>query len=289
VLADGRVITTGSRARKSSAGYDLTRLFVGSEGTLGVITEVTLRLYGLPEAVSAAVCAFDSIEGAVQTVIETIQLGIPVARVELLDEVMIDAVNQYSKLSYAVKPTLLLEFHGISASGVAESVAAVQELTADHGGSDFQWATTPEDRARLWQARHNTLYAALARRPGGKAWVTDVCVPISRLAECIVETKRDLAETSLFAPLVSHAGDGNFHLTIIIDPDDEAEHAVVKAFTERLVRRALSLGGTCTGEHGIGIGKKTYLVEEHGEAVSVMRALKQALDPQNLMNPGKIF
>ena len=289
VLADGRVITTGSRARKSSAGYDLTRLFVGSEGTLGVITEVTLRLYGLPEAVSAAVCAFDSIEGAVQTVIETIQLGIPVARVELLDEVMIAAVNDYSKLSYAVKPTLLFEFHGISATGVAESVAAVQELTADHGGSDFQWATTTEDRARLWQARHNTLYAALARRPGGKAWVTDVCVPISRLAECIVETKRDLAETSLFAPLVSHAGDGNFHLTIIIDPDDEAEHAVVKAFTERLVRRALSLGGTCTGEHGIGIGKKTYLVEEHGEAVSVMRALKQALDPQNLMNPGKIF
>jgi len=238
---------------------------------------------------SAAVCAFDSIEGAVQTVIETIQLGIPVARVELLDEVMIAAVNDYSKLSYAVKPTLLFEFHGISATGVAESVAAVQELTADHGGSDFQWATTTEDRARLWQARHNTLYAALARRPGGKAWVTDVCVPISRLAECIVETKRDLAETSLFAPLVSHAGDGNFHLTIIIDPDDDAEHAVVKAFTERLVRRALSLGGTCTGEHGLGIGKKTYLVEEHGEAVSVMRALKQALDPQNLMNPGKIF
>jgi D-lactate dehydrogenase (cytochrome) len=212
-----------------------------------------------------------------------------VARVELLDEVMIDAVNQYSKLSYAVKPTLLFEFHGISAAGVAESVAAVRELTADHGASDFQWATTPEDRARLWQARHNTLYAALARRPGGKAWVTDVCVPISRLAECIVDTKRDLADTSLYAPLVSHAGDGNFHLTIIIDPDDATEHAAVKAFTERLVRRALALGGTSTGEHGIGIGKKTHLLEEHGEAVGVMRALKQALDPRNLMNPGKIF
>jgi D-lactate dehydrogenase (cytochrome) len=288
VLADGRVIRTGGRARKSSAGYDLTRLFVGSEGTLGVITEITLRLFGLPEAVSAAVCAFDSMEPAVETVIATIQLGIPVARVELLDEVMIDAVNRYSNLSYAVKPTLLFEFHGTSAAGVTESATAVQELVAERGGADFQWATTPEDRTRLWQARHNTLYAALARRPGGKPWVTDVCVPISRLAECIVETKRDLAATALFAPLVGHAGDGNFHLNIIIDPDDPGEYEAVKAFNARLVRRALSLGGTCTGEHGIGMGKKQYLLEEHGDAVEVMRTVKRALDPNNLMNPGKV-
>ncbi|HEY6508953.1 MAG TPA: FAD-linked oxidase C-terminal domain-containing protein [Vicinamibacterales bacterium] len=289
VLADGRVIRTGGRARKSSAGYDLTRLFVGSEGTLGVITEITLRLFGLPEAVSAAVCAFDSMEHAVQTVIATIQLGIPVARVELLDEVMIEAVNQYSKLSYALKPTLLFEFHGTSLASVSESATAAQELVAEHGGSNFEWATTPEDRARLWQARHNTLYAALARRPGGKPWVTDVCVPISCLAECIMETKRDLSATSLYAPLVGHAGDGNFHLNIIIDPNDAAEYETVKAFNARLVRRAIAMGGTCTGEHGVGLGKKAYLVEEHGEAVDVMRALKHALDPHNLMNPGKIF
>ena len=242
VLADGRVIRTGGRARKSSAGYDLTRLFVGSEGTLGVITEVTLRLFGLPEAVSAAVCAFDSMEQAVETVIATIQLGIPVARVELLDEVMIDAVNRYSKLSYALKPTLLFEFHGTSVASVTESATAVQELAAERGGSNFEWATTPEDRTRLWQARHNTLYAALARRPGGKPWVTDVCVPISRLAECIVETKRDLAATALFAPLVGHAGDGNFHLNIIIDPADAAEYETVKAFNARLVRARAGAG-----------------------------------------------
>jgi D-lactate dehydrogenase (cytochrome) len=290
VLADGRVIRTGGRARKSSAGYDLTRLFVGSEGTLGVITEVTVRLFGLPEAVSAAVCAFDSMESAVETVIATIQLGIPVARVELLDEVMIEAVNNYSKLSYTLKPTLLFEFHGTSTASVSESASAVQELTGERGGSNFQWATTLEDRTRLWQARHNTLYAALAQRPGGKPWVTDVCVPISKLAECIVETKRDLAETSLYAPLVGHAGDGNFHLNIIIDPASATEYETVKAFNARLVRRALALGGTCTGEHGIGMGKKGYLLEEHGEdAVEVMRSVKRALDPHNLMNPGKVL
>ena len=289
VLADGRVIRTGGRARKSSAGYDLTRLFVGSEGTLGVITEVTLRLFGLPEAVSAAVCAFDSMEQAVETVIAAIQLGIPVARMELLDEVMIDAVNQYSKLSYAPKPTLLFEFHGTSVGSVTESATAVQELAAERGGSNFEWATTPEDRTRLWRARHNTLYAALAQRPGGKPWVTDVCVPISRLAGCIVDTKRDLAATGLYAPLVGHAGDGNFHLNIIIDPANAAEYQTVKAFNARLVGRALSLGGTCTGEHGIGMGKKQYLLDEHGEdAVAVMRSLKHALDPKNLMNPGKV-
>jgi D-lactate dehydrogenase (cytochrome) len=228
-------------------------------------------------------------EAAVETVIATIQLGIPVARVELLDEVMIDAVNRYSNLSYATKPTLLFEFHGTSMASVTESATAVQELTGERGGSDFQWATTLEDRTRLWQARHNTLYAALARRPGGKPWVTDVCVPISKLAECIVETKRDLAATTLYAPLVGHAGDGNFHLNIIIDPADASEYEAVRALNARLVQRALALGGTCTGEHGIGMGKKQYLIDEHGDdAVAVMRTLKQALDPRNLMNPGKV-
>jgi len=288
VLADGRVINTGSRARKSSAGYDLTRIFVGSEGTLGVITEITVRLYGLPEAVSAAVCAFDSMEGAVRTVITTMQLGIPVARIELLDEVMIDAVNRYSHLSHAVKPTLLFEFHGTSVAGVTENATAVQEIAAEHGGGDFRWATTTEDRARLWQARHNTLYAARAMRPGGKSWVTDVCVPISRLAECILETKRDLEASSAFGPLVGHAGDGNFHLNFVFDPDDPQQFQEIKALNARLVERALAMGGTSTGEHGVGMGKMEYLAKEHGEAVEVMRAIKRALDPDNRMNPGKV-
>jgi len=288
VLADGRIIHTGSRARKSSAGYDLTRIFVGSEGTLGAITEITVRLYGLPEAVSAAVCAFDSMEGAVRTVITTMQLGIPVARIELLDEVMIDAVNRYSHLTHAVKPTLLFEFHGTSEAGVSENANAVRELAVENGGGDFRWATTPEDRTRLWQARHNTLYAARAMRPGGKSWVTDVCVPISRLAECILETKRDLASSSAFAPLVGHAGDGNFHLNFVFDPDDPRQFEEVKALNARLVERALAMGGTSTGEHGIGMGKMHYLAKEHGEAVDVMRAIKMALDPENRMNPGKV-
>jgi D-lactate dehydrogenase (cytochrome) len=290
VLADGRVIKTGGRARKSSAGYDLTRLFVGSEGTLGVITEITLKLFGQPEAVSAAVCAFDSIEAAVSAVIQTIQFGIPVARIELLDEVQIEAVNRYSNLSYAVKPTLLFEFHATSAAGAAEHANAVGEITREHGGSQFQWASTTEDRARLWAARHNTYWAALAMRPGGKAWVTDVCVPISALAECIAETKRDLAASSAYAPLVGHVGDGNFHLNFILDPADPRQVAEVKSLNARLVARALALGGTCTGEHGIGLGKQQYLLDEHGEnAVAVMRALKHALDPAGIMNPGKIF
>jgi len=289
VLPDGTVVRTGGRARKSAAGYDLTRLFVGSEGTLGVITELTVRLHGLPEAISAAICAFESMEGAVQTVITTIQLGIPVARIELLDEVQIDAVNRYSHLSYPLKPTLLFEFHGTSQAAVTEHASTVQELAAEHGGSNFQWATTTEDRARLWQARHNTLFAALALRPGCKAWVTDVCVPISRLAECILETRRDLQATSLVAPLVGHVGDGNFHLNIIVNPDDAGELADVKAFNERLIRRALALGGTCTGEHGIGLGKIEYLEAEHGDGVAVMRAIKRALDPDGRMNPGKMF
>ena len=289
VLPNGDVIRTGGRARKSSAGYDLTRLFVGSEGTLGVITEVTVRLHGLPEAVSAAVCSFESMEGAVQTVITTIQLGIPVARIELMDEVQIDAVNRYSHLSYAIKPTLLFEFHGTSQVAVAEHAETVQQLAADNGGSDFRWATTTEDRARLWQARHNTLFAALALRPGSKAWVTDVCVPISKLAECILDTRRDLQASTLVAPLVGHVGDGNFHLNILVDPGSQLELAEVKVFNARLIARALALGGTCTGEHGIGLGKMDYLVDEHGDAVEVMKTIKRALDPDNRMNPGKMF
>jgi D-lactate dehydrogenase (cytochrome) len=289
VLADGTIIHTGGRARKSAAGYDLTRLFIGSEGTLGVITEITVRLHGLPEAISAAICGFDSLAGAVQTVITTIQLGIPVARIELLDEVQIDAVNRYSRLSYPLQPTLLFEFHGTSHAAVTEHAGTVQELAAENGGSNFQWATTTEDRARLWQARHNTLFAALALRPGCKAWVTDVCVPISRLAECILETHRDLQATTLVAPLVGHVGDGNFHLNIVVNPDDPRELADVKAFNARLIHRAQALGGTCTGEHGIGLGKIEYLEAEHGDALHVMKAIKRALDPDGRMNPGKMF
>jgi D-lactate dehydrogenase (cytochrome) len=290
VLPDGRVIKTGGRARKSAAGYDLTRLFIGSEGTLGVITEIIVRLHGYPEAISAAVCGFDSLEGAVRTVITTIQFGIPVARIELLDEVQIDACNRYSNLAYELKPTLLFEFHGTSEAGVSDHAKAVQEIAAEQGGSNFQWATTTEDRARLWQARHNTLYAALALRPGSKPWVTDVCVPISRLADCILETKQDLLGSRALGPLVGHVGDGNFHLNFVLDPNDPAQLAEVKALNARLVRRALAMGGTCTGEHGIGMGKMGYLEEEHGEAaVDVMRAIKRALDPDNRMNPGKIF
>ena len=289
VLADGRVIHTGGRARKSSAGYDLTRLFVGSEGTLGVITEITLRVYGLPEAVSAAICSFDSLSGAVQTVITTIQLGIPVARIELLDDVMVDAVNRYSRLSHPVKPTLLFEFHGTSHAGVSEVATAVQEIAAEHGGAGFEWATTTEDRARLWRARHNTLPASRAMRPGGHSWVTDVCVPISRLAECILETKQDLQASNAFAPLVGHVGDGNFHLNFVFDRDNPDEFNEIKALNHRLVRRAVAMGGTCTGEHGIGMGKMSDLEDEHGEAVEVMKAIKRALDPENRMNPGKVL
>jgi D-lactate dehydrogenase (cytochrome) len=289
VLADGQVIRTGGRARKSSSGYDLTRLFVGSEGTLGVVTEVTLRLHGLPEAVSAAVCPFDSMEGAVRTVITTIQLGIPVARVELLDEVQLEAVNRYSHLTYPAKPTLFFEFHGTSAENVQEYAREVQAIATENGGPDFHWTTTTEDRARLWHARHNAFYAALALRPGSKAWTTDVCVPISKLAECILETQKDLRGTRLIAPLVGHVGDGNFHVILVINPDDPAELAEAKDVNGRLVRRALAMGGTCTGEHGVGIGKIDYLPEEHGDALDVMKAIKRALDPDNRMNPGKMF
>ena len=287
VTADGRIVNTARRARKSAAGYDLTRVFVGSEGTLGVITEVTLRLYGIPEAMSAAVCSFPGIEEAVDAVIETIQMGVPVARIELLDELQMEACNNYSDLEYAVAPTLFLEFHG-SEAGVAEQAETVQMIATEHGAGDFQWATRTEDRNRLWQARHDAAYAALSLRPGKQMWATDVCVPISRLAECIVETKKDLNDSFLIAPLVGHVGDGNFHLVFLFDPDDPSELAEVERINDRLVLRALALDGTCTGEHGVGYGKIDYLTAEHGEAVSLMRDIKKALDPANIMNPGKV-
>ncbi len=288
VLADGRVIRTARRARKSAAGYDLTRLFVGSEGTLGVITEVTLRLYGIPEAIMAAVCQFPSIAAAVDTVVATIQAGVPIGRIELLDEFEMASVNAYSKLDYAVAPTLFFEFHGTS-RGVEEQVALVKEFAAEQGGTQFRWATTPEERSKLWQARHDAYYAALAMRPGAKGWATDVCVPISRLAECIAETKRDLDQSSVLAVLVGHVGDGNFHLAFIIDPDKPEEIAEATRLNDRMIQRAIAMDGTCTGEHGVGYGKIDFLVAEHGEAVSVMRTLKRALDPDNIMNPGKIL
>lgn len=288
VLADGRIIRTSSRARKSAAGYDLTRLFVGSEGTLGVITEVTLRLHGIPEAMSAAVCSFENMEGAVNTVIETIQCGVPIARIELLDEVQMDAINRYSDLNYPVAPTLFFEFHG-SEAGVKEQTETVSELTDSNGGGEFQWAVHEEQRLHLWQARHDAYYACLALRPGSKGMVTDVCVPISRLAESILETQKDIEETGILAPIVGHVGDGNFHLCMVIDPENATEIEQANALNERLVLRAIAMDGTCTGEHGVGYGKTDFLTAEHGEAVSVMRAIKNAIDPQHIMNPGKIL
>jgi D-lactate dehydrogenase (cytochrome) len=286
VLADGRVIHTGTRARKSSAGYDLTRLFVGAEGTLGVITEVTLRLHPLPESMGVAVCAFETVEGAIKTAIEVIQLGLSPARIEFMDERLVDAVNQYSRIDLAVKPTLLLEFHGISAAGVAETARAVEQLAAEHGSLGFDWQTTSEGRERLWKARHDVYYAVKAIRPGSGHLTTDVCVPISRLAECIVATRADLDEQSFAATMVGHVGDGNFHVQCLLAPGDET---AAEAFASRLVDRAQAMGGTCTGEHGVGLGKKKYLQAEHGEALEVMRTLKRALDPENRMNPGKIL
>ena len=288
VLADGRVITTGSRARKSAAGYDLTRLLVGSEGTLGVITEVTVRLHPLPEAVSAAACSFDSIKGAVDTVIATIQLGVPVARIELLDDVQMDAINRYSQTAYPVAPTLLFEFHGDSERHVGQQAQTVQSIAAENGGHDFAWATHPEDRERLWQARHNAHYAGMALRPGCRSWATDVCVPISRLAECVVETKREHELAPFPVCLVGHAGDGNFHVMYLLDPTSPAELEEARRLNDRMVARALAMGGTCTGEHGVGYGKMKYLEAEHGPGLDVMRAIKRALDPDNRMNPGKI-
>ncbi len=288
VLADGRIIKTAHRARKSAAGYDLTRLFVGSEGTLGVITEVTLRLYGQPEAIRAAVCDFPTIDDAVQAVILTIQSGVPVARIELLDELTMAAVNDYSGLGYRIAPTLFFEFHG-SPAGVDEQVETVRAIADDFNGGEFSWAARTEERNKLWQARHDAYYATLALQPGKQGYATDVCVPISRLAECIAETLADLADSPVTAPLVGHVGDGNFHLIYLIDPDQPAELAEAKRLNERMVLRALAMDGTCTGEHGVGYGKIDFLVAEHGEAVSVMRLIKQALDPHNIMNPGKVI
>ncbi|MGA8400173.1 MAG: FAD-linked oxidase C-terminal domain-containing protein [Stellaceae bacterium] len=288
VLPDGRVIRTSRRPRKSAAGYDLTRLFVGAEGTLGVITEVTVRLYGIPEAISAAVCAFPTIADAVNSVILTIQSGIPVARIELLDEPQMEAINKYSKLGHKVAPTLFFEFHGTTA-GVAEQVELVKDIAAEHGGDDFRWATSQEERSKLWQARHDAYYAALALRPGSKGWATDVCVPISRLADCIAETKIDLAQSSIPSALAGHVGDGNFHLIFMIDPNRPEEIDEASRINVRMVTRALAMDGTCTGEHGIGYGKMDFLFAEHGEAVDVMASIKRAIDPDNLMNPGKII
>jgi len=286
VLADGRVIRTGTRAKKSSAGYDLTRLFVGSEGTLGIITELTLRLHGQPEAISAATCAFDRLEAAIATVIESIQLGVPVARIELLDALTIKGFNAYSGYSMPERPTLFLEFHG-SAAGVAEMSETVNEVAASHGSLGFEWTTKSEDRNRLWKARHNVYYAQKALRPGATGYVTDVCVPISRLSEAILETEKDIADTDLVAPLVAHAGDGNFHMVLLADPTSDMEAAQADGVRARLAERAIALGGTVTGEHGVGVGKRPYMEAEHGEAWHVMGDIKRALDPRGILNPGK--
>lgn len=288
VLASGEVIRTGGRSRKSSAGYDLTRLFVGSEGTLGLITEMTVRLHPLPEAVSAAVCAFPDVDSAVRTVIQTIQLGVPVARIELLDALTVEAVNRFSKTALREAPMLFFEFHG-SPAGVEEQAQTVQALAAENGGEDFEWATRPEDRTRLWSARHDVYFACLNLRPGSRGVTTDVCVPISRLADCIAGAREDIAASGLIAPIVGHVGDGNFHTLILVDPNDPDELERAEALNRRIVERALRMDGTCTGEHGIGFGKQDFLLKEHGKSgVAAMRALKYALDPDNLLNPGKV-
>ncbi len=288
VTPDGRIMRLGRRARKSSAGYDLVKLFVGSEGTLGIITEITLRLYGIPESMAAATCAFESLEGAVSTVIQTIQSGVPIARIELLDDIQVDSVNRYSKMSLPVKNTLFLEFHGTEAS-VKEQAEMVQAIASDNDGGSFAFTTQAEERTKMWQARHDAAWANKALKAGWGMWATDVCVPISRLAECILATKQDIVAYDLVAPIVGHVGDGNFHLTIMVDPDDPTNLQRAETVNDRMVARALELGGTCTGEHGVGLGKIKYLYAEHGEAVSLMRAVKRALDPDNIMNPGKIF
>ena len=289
VLADGRLMKTGGRARKSSAGYDLTRLLVGSEGTLGIMTELTVKLYPIPEAISAAVCTFPSIDAAVQTVIQTIELGVPVARIELLDALSLAAINKFSKTSLAEAPTLFFEFHG-SPSAVAEQAETVQAIADDLGGANFEWATRPEDRSRLWQARHDAYFACLQLKPGCRCFPTDVCVPISRLAECIAATYEDIAQVSIPIALFGHVGDGNFHLVVLVDRDNPKEMAEAAWISERVVERAIAMEGTCTGEHGIGLGKRKYLVREHGTvAVDVMPAIKIALDPHNLLNPGKVL
>ena len=289
VTASGEVIRTGTRAKKSSAGYDLTRLMVGSEGTLGVITEVTVKLYPLPEAISAAVCSFPGIEAAVRTTIEIIQLGIPIARVELIDANTCRMVNAHSKLALREEPMLLMEFHG-SPSSVKEQAEMVQELAEGHGGTAFEWANTPEERTSLWTARHNAYFAAIQSKPGCRAITTDTCVPISRLADCLLESVAEVEASGIPYFLVGHVGDGNFHFGYLIDPNIPEERETAEDLNHKLVARALSLEGTCTGEHGIGLGKMDFLLTETGDgAVNMMRSIKRALDPKNIMNPGKIF
>ncbi|WP_322998099.1 FAD-binding oxidoreductase [Castellaniella sp.] len=289
VTADGRVIETANRARKSSAGYDLTRLFVGSEGTLGIIVEVTVRLYPQPEAISAAICNFPDLGSAVRSVIDVIQMGIPVARVEFMDVGAVRATNRYSNLTLRESPLLLFEFHG-SPAAVREQAESVQQITREHGGQDFDWAERPEDRSRLWTARHNAYFAGLGLRPGCRASTTDVCVPISRLAECVGETAQELDQASFPYTIVGHVGDGNFHVLMLLDPDSSAEWAESEALNHRLVERAIAMDGTCTGEHGVGLHKQVFMQAEHGaDALDVMRSLKAALDPRNILNPGKML
>ncbi|NIJ35843.1 D-lactate dehydrogenase (cytochrome) [Sphingopyxis panaciterrae] len=288
VTADGREIRTARRARKSAAGYDLTHLFVGAEGTLGIITEVTLRLHPIPEVISSAICSFETLEGAAATVIQAIQCGIPLARAEILDDVAMGAVNRWAKLDYPEKTTLFFEFHG-SQTAVAEQVATVKELAGGNGGGGFQWSNLPEERARLWKARHEAYYAAVNLRPGAVGWSTDVCVPISRLPECIADTKRDLEAASIPAAILGHVGDGNFHVIFSLDPAAPHEMAEAGDINARLIARALAMDGTCTGEHGVGLGKQDALVDELGDSVDVMRQIKRTLDPRGIFNPGKIF
>jgi D-lactate dehydrogenase (cytochrome) len=288
VTPSGEILHTGTRAKKSSAGYDLTRLYIGSEGTLGVVTEITLKLNGIPEAISAGICSFPDVKSACDAVIVTIQSGLPVARIELLDDVQVRALNAYSKFSLPEMPLLLLEFHGTDAS-VREQAERFGEIASDYGGGPFEWATKAEDRTRLWQARHDVYWASLGLRPGAKGVASDVCVPISRLAECLGETKRDIEESGLIAPIAGHVGDGNFHTMPLVFMDDPDEVARAEAFMHRLVERAIAMEGTCTGEHGIGQGKMKYLAAEHGApALDMMRLLKRSIDPHNIMNPGKI-
>ena len=288
VMADGRLIKTAKRARKSSAGYDLTRLLVGSEGTLGIITSLTLKLTGIPQAISGGVCPFPSVEAACNAVIGTIQMGVPVARIELINTLGMKSINAYSKLDYAEGPCLFVEFHG-SESGVAEQAETFGEVAAEYGGGPFNWTSVAEERNKLWKARHDAYWAGMALRPGCQNLTTDVCVPISRLAECIAETEADIAESGLIAPIVGHVGDGNFHVMILMDPDDAHEVGRAEDFVSRLNMRAIAMDGTCTGEHGVGQGKMQFLQHELGPAVDYMRAVKQALDPKGILNPGKIF
>lgn len=289
VTADGRIIETANRARKSSAGYDLTRIFVGSEGTLGIITEVTVRLYPQPEAISAAICNFPTLQAAVQSVIEIIQMGVPVARVEFMDAWAVKATNAYSKLTLTESPLLLFEFHG-SPAGVKEQAEIVQSITRDNGGMDFEWAEQPEDRSRLWTARHNAYFAGLQLRPGCRSSTTDVCVPISRLAECVTETANELNQASFPYTIVGHVGDGNFHVLMLLDPDNPEEWTESEQLNRRLVERAIRMQGTCTGEHGVGLHKMEFMLAEHGQdALDLMASLKQAFDPNNILNPGKII